>query len=133
MTKGSTAAEKIKWRSLRATPRRLTPKELHQRAVARRDLKRHMEKLHAEMAKATKAGDKERRVKRREKTRAAFALAIQREREIGTDPIYHNRNGSARLYDFDKLDPFTSPTKAWKKLAKAWDIAHQPKPEAEAA
>lgn len=117
MTKGSTAAEKAKWRALRERPKKLTVTELHQLAVARRDQRRYVEKMQMEMRKAGDAGDIERRSKARGHLRDSYETGLAKNRDLGIAPIYrghtrdHARNGPMQI--------------AWERSAREWDRTHQ--------
>lgn len=112
MSKGSTNAEKAKWRSMRATPRKLTPGELHQRAVARRDAKRISERYALDMRKATAAGDYSRKNKARWARRDALHRGVRKNAELGIAPVYRgiDRDSNAQLQ--------------WLKHAREWDRAN---------
>jgi len=127
MSNGSTAAEKAKWKKLRATPRKLTPAELHQRAVARQERSAAIAKMRIDMVKAAAAGDGARRNKARNARQGAYELGLLKNAELGIDPVYLGGRG------FWRVPRGSLAHKAWLKTAKAWDVAHQPKPEAEAA
>lgn len=62
------------------------------------------------------------RAKQRRKLRDAYLLGLERNRELGINPVYRGvcERGSVMH-------------KQWLKEAKAWDVRHQPKPDAEAA
>lgn len=127
MTNGSTSAEKAKWQAMRSRPKKLTAAELHQRAVSRQTQSQHISKLRAEIAKATEEGNLARRTKARDSLRNAFNRGIQKNAELGIDPVYLGGRGLGRV-------PRGSLAHvAWQKRAKLWDIAHQPKPDADAA
>lgn len=115
----SSTAEKAKWLSMRSRPKALTMGELNQRSAARQAQAERIGKMRMEMAKATKEGDRDRRAKASQATIDAFARGVQKNAELGIDPIYLN-------LPYDRRAALRA---AWKKQSKAWDIAHQPLPD----
>jgi hypothetical protein len=118
MSKGSTNAEKAKWRAMRATPRKLTADELHQRAVARRDAKRQMEKFGLEVAKAKSAGDYSRKNKAWWKRQNAFHRGVRKNAELGINPIYIGGLGARAVYRG------SHEHKRWVAASREWDRAN---------
>lgn len=110
----SSDAEKSKWKSLRTTPRKLTPDELHQRAVFRRDRQRQSDKVRLDMMKAASEGDRDRRAKSGASLTVAYRRGVQKNAEIGINPIYLNGSFERRFH----------AVADWKKTAKAWDRRH---------